>query len=340
MWGIHNDQQSLHFVEEGYVAIGWDLEGDLSQVGGSREALKQLLQAARPNAKPGAIAIWAGILYRFAHEMQIGDVIVYPRKSDGTINIGTIASDYVWDVEAESHQSRRRVDWKKVELARTEFSQPALYEIGSALTLFKVRQHADEFKRVLSGATKELASVASPTLEIVEATDLAEDTINADRIEQASRDFVIDTLMTELEGVDFEYFVADVLVAMGYRTRVTEASGDGGVDIIAHRDPLGLEPPIIKVQCKRKTSTVGGPEVSNLAGSLAHGGAELGLFVTLGSYSRDAILLSRNRQDIRLINGNELVQLIFDNYDKLPIVRRRLLPMRSVWVVDRSPDEL
>src|SRR4051812_12976164 len=97
MWGIHNDQPSLRFVEDGFVAIGWDAEGDLANAAATRDGLKTLLQTTRPDAKPRAIAIWAGILYRFAHEMQIGDVIVYPRKSDGTINIGTVASEYEWD---------------------------------------------------------------------------------------------------------------------------------------------------------------------------------------------------------------------------------------------------
>ncbi|HMV73030.1 MAG TPA: hypothetical protein PKA87_01810 [Microthrixaceae bacterium] len=41
---------------------------------------------------------------------------------------------------------------------------------------------------------------------------------------------------------------------------MTPASGDG-VDDIAYRDPLGLEPPIIKVQCKRTLNTIGGPDV-------------------------------------------------------------------------------
>lgn len=335
-WGIHNDQRSLQFVEDGFVAIGWDDEGDLTLMGADRDAIKARLQETRPNAKQGAIAIWAGILYRFAHEMRTGDLIVYPRKSDSTINIGVIDSDYYWDSQADSHNSRRKVRWIATGIPRTDFSQPALYEVGSALTLFRVRQHVAEFQRSTSS---DRPAPVDAVADVVEATDLAEDVINADRIEQASRDFIIETLMRDLEGVEFEHFVSDVLVAMGYRTRVTEASGDGGVDIIAHRDPLGLEPPIIKVQCKRKTSTVGGPEVSNLVGSLAPGGAELGLFVTLGSYSRDAVILSRNRQDLRLINGDELVRLIFDNYDRLPIERRRLLPMRSVWVVDKAPDD-
>ncbi|MGI8945816.1 MAG: restriction endonuclease [Thermoleophilaceae bacterium] len=108
--------------------------------------------------------------------------------------------------------------------------------------------------------------------------------------------------------------------------------------IIAYRDPLGLEPPIIKVQCKRTTGSTGGPDVQKLMGTLAANGSELGLFVTLGSYSTDARNIGRSRQDVRLINGNEFVNLVFQHYDKFSPVYKRLLPMRSVYVVDRDSD--
>jgi hypothetical protein len=47
---------------------------------------------------------------------------------------------------------------------------------------------------------------------------------------------------------------------------------------------------------------------------------------------------SRTRQDIRLINGNELVELIFQHYAQFSPEYKLLLPMRSVHVVDRSPE--
>jgi len=56
--------------------------------------------------------------------------------------------------------------------------------------------------------------------------------------------------------------------AMGYRARVTEQSGDGGVDVIAHRDELGFEPPLIKIQCKQINSTIGRPDIQKLDGAV------------------------------------------------------------------------
>ena len=60
--------------------------------------------------------------------------------------------------------------------------------------------------------------------------------------------------------------------------------------------------------------------------------------MTLGAFSKDAQHISRTRQDLRLINGNELVDLIFAYYDSFSPEYKRLLPMRSVYVVDRDLD--
>ena len=101
--------------------------------------------------------------------------------------------------------------------------------------------------------------------------------------------------------------------------------------------PLGLEPPIIKVQCKRTIGAIGQPDVQKLTGTLAPGGSELGLFVTLGGYTPEAKNVGRNRQDLRLVTGTELVDLIFEHYDDFDPEWKRLLPLGRVYVVDREP---
>lgn len=83
---------------------------------------------------------------------------------------------------------------------------------------------------------------------------------------------------------------------------------------------------------------MGGPAVQNPVGTLAPGGTELGLFVTLGSFSKDALHIERNRQDLHLISGKELVDLIFARYEQLDSAYKRMLPMRSVYVVQREMD--
>jgi restriction system protein len=119
---------------------------------------------------------------------------------------------------------------------------------------------------------------------------------------------------------------------MGYTARVTPMSGDGGVDIIAHTDVLGFQPPIIKVQCKRTTDQTGSPAVNQLLGTLGEG--EFGLFINLGSFTRSAIELERNRPKLRLIDGEKFVDLVLQHYAKLSPRYRSLIPLKQIYVAD------
>lgn len=334
VWGIHNDTLTTELVEEGFVSIGWDDVGDLHQIPDGREGLKAKLQAVLPDAKPRAVALWAGVLLRFRDEIQPGDVIVAPYKPDSTINIGVVTGEYEF-VTAEAHRHRRRVEWKQVGLSRTTFTQAALYEIGSMLTVFRVQEHASEFLAAIS----EGVAMPEQTIRVVEqsAPSVEEEAAlepRASRIERHTRDFVKEALLEDISHREFEEFIADLLKSLGYQARVTEYSQDGGVDVIAHRDLLGIEPPQIKVQCKHQVSTVGAPDVQQLSGT--QGPGELAIFATLGSYSRDARAIERQRPGIRLLTGEDIVTLVLEHYAKLPERWRSLMPLTPVLVVADS----
>lgn len=57
-------------------------------------------------------------------------------------------------------------------------------------------------------------------------------------------------MYTELKGFAFEPFVAHILNIIGYSTWVRKKSDDDRNDLIAFKDELGIEPPILKVQLK------------------------------------------------------------------------------------------
>jgi restriction system protein len=115
---------------------------------------------------------------------------------------------------------------------------------------------------------------------------------------------------------------------MGYRTRVSPAGADQGIDIVAHRDELGFEPPIIKVQVKSREGTTGGPEIAELLGNL--GDKEFGLFVTLGTYTPQAKQKSTSR--IRLLDGEALVDRILEHYDELDPTYKRTIPLKRIYI--------
>lgn len=327
IWGIHNDQ-SLDLIAGSFVSIGWSELGDLSGQILERSVIKDRLAAAFPEAKAGAIPVWAGILTRFMYEMKIGDLVVSPDRSTRTINIGRVSSDYYFETTATVHPNRRKVEWLKTNIPRSDLPASALNEIGSAITLFEVKRHTDVIERLLQGIAP------NPPNDNVSDDDI-EDEPNARRVETYSRDFV-EGILRGMEPEQFENLVAGVLRAMGYHADVTQLSGDGGVDVLASRDPLRLQPPTIKVQVKRTTTSIGGPAVQALIGTLAPGGSELALFVTLGNYSNDAIHIARTRQDVRLLTGAQFIDLVFEYYEKLDAEWKRLLPLRLVHAVDRD----
>lgn len=338
MWGIHNDAIGAELVEKGFISIGWEEIPDLRTIGDDRERLKDLVRRTYTNIKPGAVPVWAGVLYRFGFEMQRGDLVVAPYRPDSTLNFGVVDGPYEYDDRVRRHPHRHKVKWIRTGVARGLFPQAALYEIGAAVTLFQVRKHADVFRLFLESSSEETfeqSSTASVTTPDDPATTV-EDEPNADRIEQHTRDFIVKVLLRELSHEQFEHFTADLLRTMGYQARVTPFSADGGVDVIAHKDPLGLEPPLIKVQCKHSTSTQSRPDVQRLIGTLSS--SEVGLFVTLGTFSKDAVDLERERQNLRLFGGADITRLTVEHYEQLPARWRELLPLRPLLVVDRSPE--
>jgi restriction system protein len=270
--------------------------------------------------------VQAGILYRFLHEVQDGDVVVYPSKTDRLVNIGRFAGAYRFDREGHpEYPNIRPVEWKK-HIPRDQFSQAALYEIGSFITLFSIRNHVEEFIAAL-----EERSISEPAEDTEERED--DETVAKSasiQAQETTTDFVTRQLKTGIDSYQFECFIAHLLQCMGYFTRVTAKSRDGGVDVIAHKDQLGFEPPVIKVQCKQVTNTIGQPEVSQLIGNVENG--EHGLFVTLGGYSRDARQYEQSKHNLRLIDGEQLVELIFDNYPSFEPRYQALLPLKRIYV--------
>lgn len=130
---------------------------------------------------------------------------------------------------------------------------------------------------------------------------------------------------------EFQDLVAALLRAMGYHTPFIAPKGkDGGIDIIAYLDPLGAKTPRIKVQVKHKPDTaIGASEVRALLGVLKAG--DIALFVTSGTYSADARnAASGNDKFLRLIDGDEFIEMWQEYYDKMSDDDKNMLPLKRI----------
>lgn len=326
IWGLHMaDIDAVSPIENRFIAIGWPAMGDLSKLPKTRDSFKAQMSAKYSEVKVGAIPVKAGVLFRFANEMEVGDMVVYPSKPDRTVHLGIIDSDYKYVSEfMDSYPHRRKVKWLR-QMQRAEFSQSALYEIGSAITLFQISTHADEFRAALDGT-----AIVDQELDDEAAADVSI------QVQESTEDFVIKRLKTKLSPYDFEKFIAHLLTCMGYYARVTQQSSDGGIDIIAHKDELGFEPPIIKVKCKQTLEPIGRPKVQELHGAIETG--EHGLFVSLGQFTADARAYDRTKPNLRLIDGTALVDLIYNHYEKFDTRYKLLLPLKRAYIAGSAPE--
>ena len=316
IWGIHTYDEAL-FLKDDKMAIGWKEFGNLQEIPANRDDFKKKYVQVYPDASKGAVATCAGMLYRFCHEVQIGDYVVYPSKSDRMINIGEITGDYEFVPDAHEYVQQRNVKWLK-HIPRTSFSQGALYEIGSALSFFAVKNYADEFLSALDKGFKKHAA-ANDEDDTVGAT--AEDII------ESTKDFILKELSRNLKGYALEEFVADLLRAMGYRTTVSPQGGDSGIDITAYKDEL---PPRILVQVKSQDSDIKETTIQSLKGAMREG--DYGLFVTLSNYTKNAQKYLESTPIIRGINGTELVDLILKYYEDLDIKYKKMIPLKMVYI--------
>lgn len=316
VWGIHTRDDNT-FLKDNIVAIGWNEMGDLKLIEANRDSFKEKYIHSYPDSKKGSIATCAGMLYRFCCEINIGDYIVFPSKINREINIGIIEGDYVFDPSQKIYYHTRAVKWIK-HLPRTVFSQGALYEVGSALTFFTVKNYADEFIAAIDKSFKKVI-----------ADDVEDESVGAtaEEIIESTKDFILKELSRQLKGYDLEFFIADLLRAMGYRTTVSPQGGDSGIDITAYKDEL---PPRILVQVKSQDSDIKETTIQSLKGAMREG--DYGLFIALSNYTKNAQTYLNNTPIIRGINGPELVDLILKYYDGLSDKYKKMIPLKMVYI--------
>lgn len=331
LWVVHignSDSIALRALKEGFICIGWTDMGDLSLYD-TREKMRAAMERTFPAWKPKKVSSSYGQPFRFVHEMDIDDLVVFPVRPTSEIAVGRVVGLYKRatddpELVENDYENMRPVEWLKV-VPRTTFSQAALHSFGSFSSVSTSDDHMEEVLAVLVGDPY----VGGDTS--VDSEDESDSEEAPDLFEQASQE-TEDYLLKAWQrtGAEFEEVVAAVFEAIGYTANVTPPSGDHGVDVIAHPDPLGLEKPYIKIQAKSGTSTIGEPEVNQLRGLLNQG--EQGVLISLGKFSKGSEATARGAANVILIGPRQFVKLFLDHYDALDPAWRAKFPLKQVFV--------
>ncbi len=92
-----------------------------------------------------------------------------------------------------------------------------------------------------------------------------------------------------MDGLDFEYYCADLLAADGFvDVKVTRSSGDYGVDILAEKDGVTYA-----IQCKRDTGLVGVKAVQEAYAGRDYYDRMVGAVLTNQYFTKPAVQAAR-----------------------------------------------
>jgi restriction system protein len=176
-----------------------------------------------------------------------------------------------------------------------------------------------------------------PEEDAGEAEEDAEDAITIEEAEESAWS-EIEEYLAKMNPYDFQNLVAGLLVGMGYSVSwISPPGADGGIDVVAYSDPLGVKGPRIKVQAKRKEQKVNVEGMRSFMAVLSEG--DIGLFVSLGGFTKDAEEEARNHQTRRLllVDARRLFDLWVEHYDRIPEINRRTFALKPVHFL--APEE-
>ena len=149
--GPHGERDE-RFLAHSLIGIPWPEMGDLSRFP-DRDTLKATYRALHRNRSDGHVNTQAGQLWRFAHWMQVGDLVVVPLRFIREIAVGEITGGYRWTTAYGSDMPHvRDVEWFMTDAPRDAFPSDLLFSFGGSMSVCSVTRNNAEFRvRALIG---------------------------------------------------------------------------------------------------------------------------------------------------------------------------------------------
>jgi restriction system protein len=322
-------EQEETALENNLVTIHWNELPDLSGVK-NKDELEQLFRKANPDeTRAAAISAGVGQVWAFRSDIQKGDLAIIPLKTrPSALAVGEVTGPYAYraDLGDEEVRHTRPVKWLSTDLLRTKVKQDLLDTLGWPRTCYEIKgRNAEErFRAVIGGGSDGPKDSGGGDTEATERPDP----------EQSSIDELLKFIQRKFSRHELAVLVDAVLQAEGYKTRVSPPGPDGGVDILAGSGPMGFADPRLCVQVKSSASPADVTVLRGLQGILNNFGAKHGLLVSWGGFT--SAVHQEARQSffsIRLWGSGELLQAIFENYDRFPEQLRAELPLRRIWAL-------
>lgn len=325
------------FIQEGRVYATWDgLNVDLRRLR-ERGELIAVLTELRGSAKHKTILNWVSQIWPFAHDINKGDLVVLPLKSQPAIQIGEVTSDYQFEPAGpDPYFHWRSVKWIAEAIPRSNFGQDLLYSFGAFLTICRIQRNNAEARINAMRANGWKPEAFPPPNGNGEP---GEEPAGAD-LEELARDQIAKTILAKFKGHGLARLVEAILKAQGYTTYRSPEGPDGGVDILAGAGPLGFGTPRLCVQVKSQDVPVESKALNELKGAMQTVNATQGLFVSWSGFKSSVPKQAANSFfSVRLWTQKELLEALFAHYDHLDEDVKAELPLKRIWTIAVQEDE-
>ncbi len=300
------------FLNGSYVAIGWLAEKNLSGIT-SRDELYPLYRETHPaDTSNVVIGQQVGQIARFLLEIQPSDYVIIPAADTEFIYYGVVQENPYYFFTGQDNcpfPHRKKVKFNKNPIQRSQFSVPFQNTIRSSLTVFSISHTKNFFSTI---GKPELV----PTSEKEVEYDYYKSILNR---------------ILELDDQEFEILITYVLTALGFEgSEHTGKVGDGGVDATGELNVENLAKIKLFVQAKRYKigAKINANTVKALRANIPAGGQ--GAFITTADYQKKAkdIALETGFPRIGLINGEQLVDILTEHWNDIPIEFREKLDLK------------
>ncbi len=142
-----------YFMTENIIVLNDPGLGDLSRIEPNRQAFYRAYESIRPDEMRAGISGVGGKFFRFVHEMQVSDIVLYPSLRTHKIYVGEIAGKYLFIKQNAEFPHQRKVRWI-TSFPKSSLSDTAKHELGAARTLFKYKKHINEILEIVRNSNR------------------------------------------------------------------------------------------------------------------------------------------------------------------------------------------
>ncbi|MFJ3314282.1 restriction endonuclease [Herbaspirillum huttiense] len=331
--GSHGEYEHK-FIQENRVYVTWDdLDVDLSNMSGRSELTAAMTQRYS-EAKPKTIQNWVSQVWPFAHEMKIGDLVVIPLKSQPAVYIGEITGDYQCQPSGPSpFFHSRAVKWIGEAIPRTHFGKDLLFSFGAFMTICRIKRNNAEQRIAAMRSNGWKAETLAAATKATASASNDEETADSD-LDELARDQIASLISARFKGHGLTRLIEGILKAQGYTTYRSPEGADGGADILAGSGPLGFSAPRLCIEVKSEDNPIGREPVDKLLGAMTKFNADQGLFVAWGGFKGNVQKeMASQFFRLRLWTQKEILEQLFEQYDRLDEDLKAELPLKRVWMV-------